>query len=89
MHRCGKEPERFMGKEDMMWVLKPGRDDQLYELLKQGTEENRDAALKQIRERAEGELRRLYLEYHEEVPGDPPSSEPTYPLRGGGEWKKV
>ena len=66
----------------MMWVLKPGRDGQLYELLKQGTEENRDAALKQIRERAEGELRRLFLEYHEEVPGDPPSSEPTYPPRG-------
>ena len=64
-----------------MWVLKPGMDDQLYELLKRGTEENRDAALKQIRERAKGELRRLYLEYHEEVPGEK-GSEPTYPLRG-------
>ena len=72
-----------------MWVLKSGRNGQWYEERRHGIEAERDEELKHTRERAEGELRRLYLEYHEEVPGDPPSSEPTYPLRGSTEWKKV
>ena len=69
-----------------MWKLKPGVSALVYEELRQGLEAERDAILKQVREDAGHDLRRLFLEYHEEVPGEE-SSEPTYPLRGGAEWK--
>ena len=72
-----------------MWVLKPGRDSGIYDDLKRKIEIERDSDLFKARENAEGRLRRLFLQYYEEVPGDPPGSEPTYPLRGSTEWKKV
>ena len=65
-----------------MWVLKPGRSTREYEERKRKIESERDARLGSIREYIEGDLGRLFLEYHEEVPGDPPGNEPTYPLRG-------
>ena len=76
-------------EEGMMWVLKPLRGSQEYDERKRKAESDRDARLQVIRERAEDDLRRLFVWYHEEVPGDPPSSAPTYPLRGSTEWKKV
>ena len=92
-HRSEKErlsADVEIGKGySMMWVLKPGRNGQEYQDLKTDLEETMAWKLQRVREEAEGMFRRLYLEYHEEVPGDPPSSEPTYPLRGGIEWKKV
>ena len=72
-----------------MWVLKPGVSSWEYEGVKWEIEIRRDSALFKIRQEAEDNLRHLFLAYHEEVPGDPPGSEPTYPLRGSTEWKKV
>ena len=72
-----------------MWVLKPGRNGQEYQDRKTNLEETMAWKVQRVREEGTDNLRRLYLEYHEEVPGDPPGSEPTYPLRGGGEWRKV
>ena len=66
----------------MMWVLKPGPFGWQYEKRKREVEVNRDEMLEKIRGNAADELWRLFHEYHEEVPGDPPGSEPTYPLRG-------
>ena len=71
-----------------MWVLKPGLEGRIYNDLKRKIEIERDSDLFKARENAERRLRHLFLEYHEEVPGEE-SSEPTYPLRGGIEWKKV
>ena len=72
----------------MMWVLKVNQFGWWeYEELKRRIEIHRDSDLLKIRRKAEGDLRRLYLEYHEEVPGEK-SNEPTFPLRGGAEWKK-
>ena len=65
----------------MMWVLKQGASSWEYEGVKWEIEIRRDSDLHKIRRSTEGNLRRLFLAYHEEVPGDPPSSEPTYPLR--------
>ena len=73
----------------MMWVLRPDRDGLEYVERKRKVESDRDARLQDIRERAEDDLRHLLVWYHEEVPGDPSGSEPTYPLRGSIEWKKV
>ena len=70
----------------MMWKLKLDKDGLEYQDRKRKTEEVRDERLKHVREYAEGDLRRLFLEYHEEVPGEE-SNEPTYPLRGGAEWR--
>ena len=71
-----------------MWVLKPGLDGKEYERRKSSIEFDRDRILRLARDEHGRELQDLYLEYHEEVPGEK-SSEPTYPLRGGTEWKKV
>ena len=71
-----------------MWVLKPGLAGWYYDEQKRKIENKRDTDLFVIRETAEAGLYRLFLEYHEEVPGEE-GSEPTYPLRGGIEWKKV
>ena len=65
-----------------MWVLKPGRNGQEYQDLKTDLLETMAWRVHRIREEGADNLRRLYLEYHEEVPGDPLSSEPRYPLRG-------
>ena len=72
-----------------MWVLKPGMDEFDYRVQEQSIKDNQFVDLHVIRQKAKGDLRRLYLEYYEEVPGDPPGSEPKYPLRGSIEWKKV
>ena len=72
-----------------MWVLRPGLDGQEYDERKTDLEETMARKVQCVREEGVDNLRRLFLEYHEEVPGDPPGSEPMYPLRGGVEWRKV
>ena len=65
-----------------MWVLRAGRNGQEYQDRKTDLEETMAWKVQRVREEGADNLRRLFLAYHEEVPGDPPGSEPTYPLRG-------